>query len=937
MGEVYLAEDTGLKRQVALKRITATLCADAKSRQRLWKEAELASRLNDPHIAAVYDVIEDEEEMFVVMEYVEGETLRHRLARSLTIDEFLSIATQCASALSAAHRAGLLHRDIKPENIMLTPAGQVKALDFGVARELPGSNEATTQEQLQTASLCGTLLYMAPEVLKQKGADARADIFSLGVVFYEALAGKNPFRHAGFLQTCDAILHEDPPPLRELNSQVPEGLEGVVGKMLAKDPEDRYSTATDICMDLEALRGRVVTPYPLTAAYATPAKRINRGRFRLVIISAALVAAVSLGGVWVYGHFRSPLLNEHDSILLADFNNQTDQKIFDTTVTEAVRQSLEQSRYVHLVPRSQLAEAEQRLGRTGTVPLDASLGREICQRENFRALLTGRVTRSGSKYRVNAQVVDPWREQAVLTEEASFDSPTDLYPALDSLIRRLRSHLGESMKQIQEHAQPLARVTTTSLDALQRYSRAMELYSTGNLEGFIPLAKNATELDPDFAMAHLYLGRAYSVLGDEKNAQMSLALSRRGIDRVTEREQFLILGADYDNQGNYEKAAEQYRLLTDLYQEDVEGYRLLANSLVWSGHLGKAVTAQQRAVQLDPQSTVNQSQLIVLLVRLNKFSEAVAAYETAHRQGAKGPLLHWGTGVAYLGEGNAAAARKQFEQLREEGGTYEANLSSLYLARVLIYEGRLREAADALRSGLVLDEKLHSESWMPVRRYLLAKALLVEGKKASATEELKLLEESALEDAEPEDMRRAGLLAVELGDIAGARKILTKMESLPSLQGSAYTQNCYYNLKGVVERSSGKTNLAIESQRRAAIFYPSYQSYLALGHDYSARKDWQNASKAYQVYLNFQGEILHEDVPSDWVLTHLWTARSLAGAGDAAGSLRHYDEFLRLWANADPDLSLLRVAREEREHLNATIQKGLSSDSVRSDKGKTGS
>jgi tetratricopeptide (TPR) repeat protein len=299
--------------------------------------------------------------------------------------------------------------------------------------------------------------------------------------------------------------------------------------------------------------------------------------------------------------------------------------------------------------------------------------------------------------------------------------------------------------------------------------------------------------------------------------------------------------------------------------------------------------------------------------------------------------LHWGTGVAYLGEGNAAAARKQFEQLREEGGTYEANLSSLYLARVLIYEGRLREAADALRSGLVLDEKLHSESWMPVRRYLLAKALLVEGKKASAMEELKLLEESALKDAEPEDMRRAGLLAVELGDIAGARKILAKMESLPSLQGSAYTQNCYYNLKGVVERSSGKTDLAIESQRRAAIFYPSYQSYLALGHDYSARKDWQNASKAYQDYLNFQGEILHEDVPSDWVLTHLWTARSLAGAGDAAGSLRHYDEFLRLWANADPDLSLLRVAREEREHLNATIQKGLSSDSVRNNKGKTGS
>jgi tetratricopeptide (TPR) repeat protein/predicted Ser/Thr protein kinase len=925
MGEVYLAEDTKLKRQVALKRITSSLCSDAKSRQRLWKEAELASRLNDPHIAAVYDVIEDGDEIFVVMEYVEGETLRNRLARSLTIDEFLSIATQCASALDAAHRAGLLHRDIKPENIMLTPTGQVKALDFGVAREMPGLNEATTEEQLESVSLCGTLLYMAPEILTQKSADARADIFSLGVVFYEALAGKNPFRHAGFLQTCDALLHEEPPPLRELNSEVPEGLERVVGKMLAKDPKDRYTSAAELCADLEALRGNVATPLP--SDHGIGSKRIKRAHLRLAIPAMVLlVAAVALGGASLYRQLRSPILSEHDSILLADFENQTDNKIFDTTVTEAVRQALEQSRYVHLVSRSQLVEAEQRMGRAGATPLDPYLAREICQRENVRAMLTGRVTGSGSKYHVTAQVVDPLREKTVLAEEASFDSPADLYPAVDNLTRRLRSRLGESMKQIQEQAQPLKRVTTTSLAALQRYSRAMDLYAAGNLEDFLPLAKSAIELDPDFAVAHLYLARAYSVLGDEKAAQLHLAHSREGLERVTERERYLILGADFDNQGKYEEAAEQYQLLTDLYSDDVEGYRLLANSSVWAGHLDKAVTAQQRAVQLAPESTVNQSQLILLLVRLNKFSEAVVAYESAHKQGAKGPLLHWGTGIAYLGEGNTSAARKQFEQLREEGGTYEANLSSLYLARVLIYEGRLREAVDALRTGLVLDEKLHSESWTPVRRYLLAKVLLVEGKKASAMEELKLLEESALKDAEPEDMRRAGLLAVELGDISGAQKIAAKMETLPSLQGSAYTRNCYYNLKGVVEHASGKSDSAIDSQRRAAIFYPSYQSYLALGDDYTSRKDWQNASKAYQRYLDFHGEILHEDLPSNWVLAHLWTARSLAGAGDSTKSLQYYDEFLRLWANADPDLSLLRVARDEREKLNATIQKGLSSD-----------
>ena len=146
MGEVYLAEDTGLKRQVALKRIASRLRGSQKSRQHLWKEAECASRLNDPHIASIYDVIEDGDEIFVIMEYVEGETLRHRLRRPLTIREFLPIASQCASALAAAHRAGLLHRDIKPENIMLTPNGQVKVLDFGLARDLPRSHDTPGQD-----------------------------------------------------------------------------------------------------------------------------------------------------------------------------------------------------------------------------------------------------------------------------------------------------------------------------------------------------------------------------------------------------------------------------------------------------------------------------------------------------------------------------------------------------------------------------------------------------------------------------------------------------------------------------------------------------------------------------------------------------------------------------------------------------------------------
>jgi len=921
MGEVYLAEDTGLKRQVALKRITSRLRANAKSRQRLWKEAECASRLNDPHVAAVYDVIEESNELFVVMEYIEGETLRRRLARPLAVDEFVGIAQQCASGLSAAHRAGLLHRDIKPENIMLTSSGQVKILDFGLARELPLGDDAT-QETVDTTSFSGTLLYMAPEVLDQKDTDARADIFSLGIVFYEALSGRHPFQRPTLLETCNAILREELPALNVRNAEVPAELQQVVHRMLEKDQGARYATANEICRDLETMGKQIGLPSAQSGrahrAYWAGTRRFSPRRLMLgALVSVLLLTATAVGAL-TYRHFRAPLLNEHDAILLSNFENQTGQSIFDATVTEAVRQSLEQSSYVHLVPRSQLVDAERRMGQPAASP-DPSLGREICKRENYRALLVGRVTAAGSRYKVTAQVVDPWRETTVLAEEATFQSPADLYPAIDDLTRRLRSNLGESLKQIQKHDEPLARVTTSSLEALQRYSRAMELFAAGNFEAFMPLAKSAVDIDPDFAMAHLYLSRAYGLVGDEKNDQVEVARARQGLNRVTERERFIILGDVFANQGIYEKAAEQYHLLTDLYPDDVEGYRSLAESLTWAGRTQEALAAAQRAVQLEPQTPLNHWILIRSLVRLNKFPEALAAYESAQNRGVKSAIFHRGTGLAYLGEGNVASATAEFEQLRKQGADYEANLASLYLARTLIYEGRLSQAADLLRAGLLMDDKMHSESYKPVRLYLVVKVLQAQGNRPEAVKAARLLSASVLKDGYPDGMRRAGKLAVELKDMSGARMLLAQIEKLPSFSDSAYTQSCYYNLKGAIEGATEHPEAATDNQRRSAIFYPSYQPYLDLAGSYAARHDWANAVQAYQKYLNFEGQILDEDTPSDWVLANLWIARALAAQGDVPQSLQRYDEFLQLWAKGDPELPALRQARMERATLQATI------------------
>jgi serine/threonine-protein kinase len=261
MGQVYEAEDTRLKRPVALKRMAPQLRADEHYRRRFLKEAECASRLTHQHIAGIYDVFEQEGEVFLVMEFVAGETLRQRMQRPFPLDEVLDIFTQSATALVAAQEQGIVHRDIKPENIMLTPSLQAKILDFGVARVQPKAGEATAQSVLSTAGgMAGTLAYMPPEALLEKAVDGRSDIFALGATLYEAVTGHHPFLTDTFLTTMERILHHSPPPVHLVNPKAPAELARIISKMLSKTPADRYATSGDLLVDLRTLHRTVTFP-----------------------------------------------------------------------------------------------------------------------------------------------------------------------------------------------------------------------------------------------------------------------------------------------------------------------------------------------------------------------------------------------------------------------------------------------------------------------------------------------------------------------------------------------------------------------------------------------------------------------------------------------------------------------------------------------------
>lgn len=918
MGEVYRARDTKLNRTVALKRIAPQLCADEKSRTRLWKEALLVSRLNDPHIAAIHDAFEEQNELFLVMEMVEGQSLRTRFQKPISIGEFLAIATQCAAGVAAAHRAGIQHRDIKPENILLTPSGQVKILDFGIARRVYGE-DASTRDSRTGEGFTGTVSYMAPEILEQRPADERADIFSLGVVFYEALAGRNPFRGATFLETCNRILHEEPPALHELNPRAPADLERIIRKMLAKIPQERYATAADLVVDLEALRRHLSRIGTLPGDLAAKKRRRKPLAWSLGVIIAA---AVAIGGIFAYRLYRKPVLVEHASILITDFDNQTGQSLFDQTATEATRQALEQSHYVRVIPRSQVTGTLRRMGRTGVTRVDREVGREICQRDNCRAVLAGTILNSGSHFEITESIVDPIRDEAVLTETAPMNSPGNLYSAVDSLTKNLRKHLGESLAQIEKTSYPVQLATTPSLEALQRYSRAMDLFAAGDVEGSIPLAQNAVALDPKFAMAHLFLARAYGALGNAKAEKEHVDAAMEGVDRVTERERYLILAENYEVQEMYEKAADELRLLTEVYPDDLEAFRGLADVSLWTGRSEEAVPAELHALELAPHSAEDYFRLILDYDRLNRFDQALDASTKAKAKGAGSALLYWGTGLAYLGKGDTKDATAAFQSLGQEGGLYGADLASLYLARVMMYEGRLQESAEELQKGLLLDQKMGSVTFMPVRRYLLAQIYMAQGEPAQAHAIEEKLTDDAIANPESQDLRRAGIISAELKDLATARKLLAALGGMRKEHESGFIESCYDNLDGVLDLAAGHSDAAIDSQQRAPVFFQLYAAYLGLGDAMAAKHDWNGAAQAYKNYLNFQGEIFQDDSPSDWVLAHLALARALARGGKKEEAMKNYDAFLQLWANADPDLTAVREAREERQELMKTVPSG---------------
>jgi serine/threonine protein kinase/tetratricopeptide (TPR) repeat protein len=683
MGEVYRARDTRLDRTVAIKVIGSDSNRDPDLAVRFEREARTASALNHPNIVTIYEIGETDAIRFIAMEFVEGQTLRELMALGpLPLRKGLGLAAQVADGLAKAHQAGVVHRDLKPENVMVNTDGLAKIMDFGLAKPVaPGPqtlpDTVTGSVSLtQAGVVLGSVAYMSPEQASGRPVDARSDQFALGLILYEMVTGRRAFRKATAVQTLAAIIEEEPESVATLNPKAPPALQQIIRRCLAKDPIHRYASTADLARDLEGVRDLSTGSSPLQTP---PIQAPRRPRLTMAGSALGIIAIGALGvgwGLWtVHRGGRSaesrpttvvPFAHR-DWLLVADFDNQTGEEIFDKSLGMALAVSISQSSYVNLVPASRIRDALQRMKRPDAQRVDTTVAREIAQREGFKLVLAPGISGVGGVYLLSASLVDPSSGAAITSVVVNAASAREVLNALGELADQVRRNLGETPSTVSKQSKPLMEVTTSSLDALKRFSLAVEQHSAQKFDVARTLYEEALRIDPSFTSAKVSLGMIQFEFFDRERGKAMLAEAIQRADSLTEIEKYQTLAFHAQAvEGNLPKAAEYWKSLLAMYPDRATAHNNLGRVYQQMGEFTKAVAEYKETIRLDPRLMLTYYSLNEIYVyQTGDLDAAIALSKQQLSYDDRNVWAYDFLGWAHLGKGSLEEARSAFAKALE--------------------------------------------------------------------------------------------------------------------------------------------------------------------------------------------------------------------------------------------------------------------------------
>ena len=939
MGVVYKAEDPRLGRFVALKFLPEHLANDSNALERFRREARAASALNHPGICTIHDVGEENGRVFIVMEFLEGEPLNHRIAgRSFEMDQLVSLAVAIADALEAAHAEGIVHRDIKPANLFLTKRGGVKILDFGIAKlSRPGQKSGGDGEEEETAltghgAPLGTIAYMSPEQARAKEIDRRTDLFSFGVVLYEMATGQHPFAGRTDATTYDAILNRDPEPPTRVNPRIPAKLEEIIHKALEKNRYLRYQSAVEMRADLRSLTGDAEDVRgPGSASVSRPqggqsgARRIA---WKILIPTITVVGLLIAGGLFLRAHRAQPLTDK-DTLVLADFENKTGDAVFDYTLKTALSVSLSQSPFLNVLSDDKVAATLKLMTRPSDTKLTPGIARELCQRAGSKAFLAGSIASLGSEYVLGLKVVNCWSGDTLEQEQFTANGKEKVLGALGRAASKLRGELGESLASIQKLDVPLPQATTSSLEALQLYSSGFKAYLENGPSADLPYELHAIELDPNFAMAYWGAGGDYAGLGQMGRAGEYFKKAFQLRDRASARER-LVIAVEYYRSvtGELNKAEQASEELIASYPAHL-GFSGLGIVYLEEGEYAKGEQAWRESMKDMPDAPDIYDSLANAALAQQRVDEALQIIAQGQARKADNYILRLALYGAEFLRGNASGMA---EQQKWFAGRPEENQVLSLASDTEAFAGHLRNARELTKRSVELavrsDSKENGATWLAnaaIREAAFGNS--TEARRAAA-EALKLAPASQGVDME------AALAFSMAGDVARAEPMAQDLNKRYPLD--TQMQSLWLPAIRAQQLLNRKNPLMAVASLRPALppieygqifflanlscLYPTYirgQAYLASGQG-------KEAAGEFQKILDHSGIVW-----SCWTgaLAHLGMARANAlqartsqGAdADAARvrSLAAYKDFLTLWKDADPDTPILKQAKTEFAKLQS--------------------